>query len=172
MLKRRSLIGSAALLPAIVAAARAEACSFAVPSPEGFARRIPDVQQLLKAWFERDRAAFLAPFYRPPDRPDTSGDMLLTLAKADADGTVLPAFEKLFTDTARPKQINVITIVGDRAFVSVTEHHPHGIGPDCSNAPTRHLLLISFGHLRPMDGITVIESSGFSGWNPAVSWIG
>lgn len=172
MIDRRSLLGAAALVPALAAASRADACSLVVPSPDQWAQRIPAIRSLMAAWFARDRAAFLVPFYRPPAQPDASDAAVLALARGDKAGSVLPAFENLFADTARPKQINAITIVGDAAFVAVTEAEPGGIGPDCSGMPTQHLLIIRFGAFRPFEAITIVDSRRFSGYAPAASWIG
>lgn len=149
MVARRGILRLSAAALAGAASVRGSACTLAVPLPDQGAERLRTVFILFRNWWDRDAKAFYDAF---------DGERLRTVEGAagrdrwlaDGEGARLKnLFENLFSQRGRYPQMQAATLVDDVAFVSVVEHSPNGMGPDCSGLPQAHSFLLTFAEERP-----------------------
>ena len=146
---RRGVLALGAAAAIVGSAGPAAACSIAVPPGDTGARQLTAIFELMRHWFARDESQFLAMFEAgqlvTPNGRVSSAEWLA------GDGrSVVEAFATLFTEAGRYREIQAITIVDGRAFISVREHSEQGLGPDCSGAPVSIELLIDFDDASPI----------------------
>lgn len=113
---------------------RSVACSIAVSPLDLGAMRLASVFALFRAWWDRTDDAFYD-LFDGKRLPTAEGRAGRTRWLAEAGEAPKRLFENLFVETGRLREMQVITLVDDLAFVSVVEHSPEGIGPDCSGMP-------------------------------------
>ena len=169
-MKRRDALALAALLPAAMTARPAKACSIAVEGPETYAARLPKVAELFNAWFDRDELGFLRALVGPQNE-DASEELTRRAIEVAENREPHAMFEKFFIEQSHFKRIVSITVVGENAFVAVSEQTPGGIGPDCSGMPTLHLFLVKYRYGNPYN-IVHVESETWTGYTQAIGLTG
>ena len=169
-MNRRNALALAALLPAAITARPAKACSIAVEGPETYAARLPKVAKLFNAWFDRDELGFLGALVGPGN-DDASEDFIRRAIEAADNREPHAIYERFFASRENHKRIVTITVVGENAFVAVSEQTPGGIGPDCSGMPTLHLFLVKYRSGHPHN-VVHVESETWTGYTQAISLTG
>ncbi len=168
-MNRRDALVTTGLIPAMFAAGDAKACSLIVDGPEEFAMRLPMVSRIFDAWFARDELRFFGHMLlASPEHRDN--EMLVRAEMAESNDQVLrKLFDTMFTNGDHFQQVNSITAISDKVFVSVSEHASGGIGPDCSNLPTLHLFLLTLRQ-RQASSLCLIESNVWTGFEQTAHW--
>ena len=156
-LSRRSALAFGAGVIAAVPGA-AQACSIALPPPDSGARQLAALFELIRLWWARDERAFYRMF-DGPRLPTPEGEAGLDQWLEGEGKPVAVLYRKHFTRPGQHREIDAVTIVDGRAFLSISEYPLAGIGADCSDLPSSRQFLVDFRDTNPV-GITELPAAG------------